>query len=92
MQIVRAANPARPYFVALVYLVGLALCAVPTMWVLKWYGFAVPIVVAWCAVAAFTVYRSRKRALLGVTLGLLGVLLIVLLVAAAEWVPHQMIP
>lgn len=92
MEIVRAANPARPYLVALVYLVGVALCVVPTMWVLKWYGFAVPIVVAWCAVAAFTVYRSRKRALLGVTLGLLGGLLIVLLVAAAEWVPHQMVP
>lgn len=40
MEIVRAANPPRPHLVALVYLVGVALCVVPTMWVLKWYGFA----------------------------------------------------
>jgi len=82
----------RPLLVALLYLIGVAFCFVPTVWVLRWYGFAVPVVVAWCALAAFVVHRSRKRAVLGVTLAILGGLLIVLLVGAVEWVPRQMVP
>ncbi len=73
----------RPWVIALIYLVGVALCLVPTMWILKWYGLAVPIVVAWSAVAVFTIYRSRKRALLGITLGFLGGLLILMLAEVA---------
>lgn len=82
----------RPWVIALIYLVGVALCLVPTMWILRWYGLAVPVMVVWCAVAAYTVYRSRKRAVLGITLGFLGGLLIVMLAQVAAWVPLQMVP
>lgn len=82
----------RSWVIALIYLVGVALCLVPTMWVLEWYGLAVPVIVAWCAVAAYTVYRSRKRAVLGITPGFPGGLLIVMLAQVAAWVPLQMVP
>lgn len=74
------------------YLTGVAFWFVPTLWLLEGYALAVVAVTAWGAVAAVAVYRSRKRAVLALTLGLVGAVNLWMLVAASGWVPFGMVP
>lgn len=74
------------------YLTGAAFWFVPTLWLLQGYALAVVAVTAWGAVAAVAVYRSRKRAALALSLGLVGAVNLWLLVAASAWVPFGMVP
>jgi hypothetical protein len=92
MAAMRKGGRDRPSLLAALYVSGVALWFVPTLWLLEGYALAVLAVMAWSAVAAVVVHRRRKRAVVALTLGLIGAVNIGLLVAAAAWVPLGMIP
>ncbi|MGV9007246.1 MAG: hypothetical protein ACOH1H_10975 [Brevundimonas sp.] len=73
------------------YVGGVALFFLPTARVVGGYGLVLALIVAWCALEGFSVYRARNRVWLIATLGPMAALLIFMIVEAAKWVPTGMI-